>query len=90
VTLEILDYILPAELIAQEPLARREHSRLLVVGRDPFQIEHRHFFDLPELLAPNDLLVLNNTRVLHARLLGHRKKTGGQWGGLFLRTLPNG
>jgi S-adenosylmethionine:tRNA ribosyltransferase-isomerase len=90
VTSDILDYVLPAELIAQEPLAHRDHSRLLVVRREPFQVEHRHFFDLPELLAPNDLLVLNDTRVLHARLLGRRQKTGGQWEGLFLRTLPDG
>jgi S-adenosylmethionine:tRNA ribosyltransferase-isomerase len=90
VTSDILDYVLPADLIAQEPIEPRDHSRLLVVHRNPFRLEHRHFFDLPQLLSPGDLLVLNDTRVLHARVLGHRQKTGGRWEGLFLRSLPDG
>lgn len=79
-----LDYDLPHELIAQEPATERDHSRLLVVRRADGTLEHRTFSDLPELLAPGDLLVLNDTRVLPARLLGRRERTGGKWEGLFL------
>jgi S-adenosylmethionine:tRNA ribosyltransferase-isomerase len=86
----LFDYDLPPDLIAQEPLAPRDRSRLLVVRREPFCLEHHHFFDLPDLLAPGDLLVLNDTRVLPARVLGRRQKTGGRWEGLFLRTLADG
>lgn len=68
------DYELPAELIAQEPSPERGGSRLLVVrGAQP---EDRQFADLPGLLAPGDVLVLNSTRVRHARLLGHRPSGG--------------
>ncbi len=66
------DYTLPPELIAQEPLADRGASRLLVVERASGKFFDRAFADLPELLAPGDLLVLNNTRVIRARLFGHR------------------
>ena len=52
--------------------------------------EHRTFDELPVLLRPGDLLVRNNSRVIPARLLGHRVATGGKWEGLFLRELPNG
>jgi S-adenosylmethionine:tRNA ribosyltransferase-isomerase len=78
------DYKLPPHLIAQQPLAERESSRLLVVRRDTEAIEHRVFRDLPDLLAPGDLLVLNDTRVISARLVGRRARTGGHWEGLFL------
>jgi S-adenosylmethionine:tRNA ribosyltransferase-isomerase len=61
------DYHLPPELIASQPLADRAASRLLVIHRATGQLEHRHFQDLPQLLQPQDLLVLNNTRVLPAR-----------------------
>jgi S-adenosylmethionine:tRNA ribosyltransferase-isomerase len=84
------DFALPPELIAQEPVEPRDHSRLLVVRRDPFALEHRHFYDLPELLVPGDLLVLNDTRVVHARLVGRRRKTGGRWEGLFLSAGADG
>jgi S-adenosylmethionine:tRNA ribosyltransferase-isomerase len=79
-----LDYHLPPELIAQEPAAERDRSRLLVVCRSDATLEHRQFLDLPDLLDPGDLLVLNDTRVLPARLLGHRERTGGKWEGLYL------
>jgi S-adenosylmethionine:tRNA ribosyltransferase-isomerase len=79
-----LDYDLPSNLIAQEPVAERDHSRLLVVRRGAGAIEHHRFFELPDLLEPGDLLVLNDTRVLPARLLGRREKTGGKWEGLHL------
>ena len=80
-----LDYDLPPHLIAQEPAPRRDGARLLVATRaDGARADH-HFRDLPELLRPGDLLVLNDTRVLPARLLGRRERTGGKWEGLFLR-----
>ena len=68
---------LPAELIAQTPIERRDASRLLVLDKDSGAWEHRHFFDLPEYLRPGDCLILNNSRVLPARLLGQRLPGGG-------------
>lgn len=70
-------YDLPEELIAQTPLERRDGSRLMVLNKDTGEIEHRHFYDLPEYLRPGDCLILNNSRVLPARLLGHRLPGGG-------------
>ncbi|PYP61149.1 MAG: tRNA preQ1(34) S-adenosylmethionine ribosyltransferase-isomerase QueA, partial [Gemmatimonadetes bacterium] len=67
------DFHLPPEQIAQQPLARRDDSRLMVVVRARGTIEHRHFRDLPELIPGGDVLVLNRTRVLRARLLGVRR-----------------
>ena len=84
------DYDLPPALIAQEPCEPRDHARLLVVRRGTRAIEHRHFYDLPDMLDPGDLLVLNDTRVVPARLLGTRVRTGGKWEGLFLRELADG
>jgi len=78
------DYHLPEHLIAQHPAARRDEARLLVIRRDRGALEHRTFRDLPDLLAPGDLLVLNDTKVLPARLIGTREETGGKWEGLFL------
>jgi S-adenosylmethionine:tRNA ribosyltransferase-isomerase len=83
-TSDLLDYELPRELIAQEPLDDRDASRLLVIDREQGSIAHHHFRDLPNLLSRGDLLVLNDTRVLPARLIGKREKTGGKWEGLFL------
>src|SRR5262245_48511648 len=85
-----LDYDLPSHLIAQDPCSERDAARLMVVSRSERTIAHRHFRDLPDLLRPNDLLILNNTRVLAARLLGRRARTGGKWEGLFLRQTPDG
>lgn len=84
------DYRLPEHLIAQEPAEVRDESRLLVVNRASGEIQHQRFRDLPELLSPGDLVVLNDTRVLPARLIGRREKTGGKWEGLFLRQTPEG
>lgn len=78
------DFQLPRELIAQEPLPRRSDARLMVVSRQAGTIEHLHVRDLPDLLDPRDALVLNDTRVLPARLVGHRAETKGRWFGLFL------
>lgn len=80
------DYVLPDDLIAQEPLADRSAARLLCVRRSDNALAHRHVRDLPDLLAPGDLVVVNDTRVVPARLLGRRERTGGRWEGLFLRT----
>jgi S-adenosylmethionine:tRNA ribosyltransferase-isomerase len=87
---DLLDYDLPHHLIAQEPAADRDASRLLVVDRSTGRLSHHHFRDLPDLLNPGDLLVLNDTRVLPARLVGKRENTGGRWEGLFLRETPEG
>ncbi|MDD6678570.1 MAG: tRNA preQ1(34) S-adenosylmethionine ribosyltransferase-isomerase QueA [Firmicutes bacterium] len=81
-------YDLPQELIAQTPLEKRDNSRLMVMDRVTGQIAHRHFFDLPEYLRPGDCLVMNDSRVLPARLLGHRP-TGGAVEILLLRDLGN-
>jgi S-adenosylmethionine:tRNA ribosyltransferase-isomerase len=84
------DYELPTELIASHPAERRDQARLLVVHRDSGRIEHRSIADLPEYLRPGDALVLNDTRVLPARLFGVRTATGGKWEGLFLRLTDQG
>jgi S-adenosylmethionine:tRNA ribosyltransferase-isomerase len=81
---------LPPHLIAQEPCARRDQSRLLVVRRGGAVLAHQHFANLPAWLDGGDLLVLNDTRVLPARLAGRRERTGGGWEGLFLRQTPAG
>ena len=70
-------YDLPQELIAQTPLERRDTSRLMVLDPATQRIEHRHFYDLIDYLNPGDCLVMNDSRVLPARLLGKRMSTGG-------------
>lgn len=70
-------YDLPQELIAQTPLERRDGSRLLTLDKVTGAWEHRHFYDLPEYLHPGDCLILNDSRVLPARLLGQRLPGGG-------------
>lgn len=84
------DYELPAELIASEPTPDREAARLLRVDRSTESLSHGSIRDLPSLLSPGDCLVLNNTRVVPARLRGVREATGGKWEGLFLRRFENG
>ena len=63
-------YHLPEELIAQTPVTPRDHSRMLVYDRATSQVAHRHFYDLPQYLRAGDALVLNDTKVIPARLLG--------------------
>lgn len=70
-------YDLPEELIAQTPLERRDTSRLLTLNKLTGERAHMHFYDLPKLLRPGDCLVMNDSRVLPARLLGHREPGGG-------------
>jgi S-adenosylmethionine:tRNA ribosyltransferase-isomerase len=72
------DYDLPEERIAQQPLPQRDASKLLVLDRKSRTISHQTFRDLPDLLDPNDLLILNDTRVIPARIFGKKKKTGGR------------
>ena len=83
------DFALPADRIAQQPLARRDDSRLLVVRRASSAIEHRCFRDLVEFIAPGDALVLNTTKVFRARLLGKRA-SGADAEILLLRELRDG
>jgi S-adenosylmethionine:tRNA ribosyltransferase-isomerase len=68
------DFALPAELIAPRPLAQRDASRMLVLHRSSGQIEHRSFRNLPDYLQPGDIVVLNNSRVIKARLLSHDRR----------------
>ena len=70
------DYELPEELIAQTPVEPRDHSRLLVYRRKDGQIEHKHFYDIIDYLNPGDALVINETKVIPARLLGVKEDTG--------------
>ena len=81
-------YDLPEELIAQTPLEKRDTSRLLVLDRVTGGVTHRHFYDILDYLEPGDCLVMNDSRVLPARLLGHRP-TGGAVEVLLLRDLGN-
>ncbi len=71
------DYTLPDELIAQAPAEPRDSCRLLVLNREDGSLEHRHFTDVIDYLDPGDLLVANKTRVMPARLVGHKRGTGG-------------
>lgn len=81
------DYHLPEELIACEPTAERAAARMAVVRRGDATVEHRLFRQLPELLSPSDLMVLNNTRVFPARLRARREPSGGAIEFLLLREL---
>lgn len=85
-----LEYDLPPNLIAQQPTAERDRSRLLHVNRSRSELSHHCFSELSELLHPSDLLLLNNTRVLPARLFGRRERTGGKWEGLFIQESTSG
>jgi len=85
--LELFDYELPEELIAQEPIPERDLSRLLVLHRDTGEVEHRTFLDIVEYVQPGDMMVLNDTRVTAARLRGRKQPTGGAVEALLLRKL---
>lgn len=88
--LDHYDYDLPRHLIAQFPLPHRADARLMVVDRRSKSFAHKHVRDLPEILLPGDCLVLNDAKVLPARLVGRRAATGGHWEGLFLEASPEG
>jgi S-adenosylmethionine:tRNA ribosyltransferase-isomerase len=83
------DYYLPPELIAQTPIEPRDAARLLQLDRSSGAIEHHHFFDLPDLLRPGDLLVANESRVIPARIFAHKAGTGGAVEILLLRRMDD-
>ncbi|WP_027399304.1 tRNA preQ1(34) S-adenosylmethionine ribosyltransferase-isomerase QueA [Anaerovorax odorimutans] len=72
------DYYLPEELIAQHPADKRENSRLMVIHRDNGKLEHKHFYNILEYLNPGDCLVMNNSKVIPARLFGIKENTGAK------------
>ena len=71
-------YELPEELIAQHPIEPRDSARLMTLNRQTGETGHRHFYDIMEILQPGDCLILNNTRVLPARLYGTKEETGAR------------
>lgn len=81
------DYELPEERIAQTPIEPRNASRLMVLDPVEKSIDHRHFYDLKEYLEPGDTLIFNDTRVMPARLIGHRDQTGGRVEVFLLRRI---
>lgn len=81
------DFYLPEELIAQHPLKQRDSSRLMVLDKKTGEIEHKIFHDVINYLNPGDTLVLNNTRVLPARLIGEKEETGGKIEFLLLKRI---
>ncbi len=76
--LSTFDYDLPSSLIAQNPIEPRDHSRLMIVDRKSHQIEHKHFYDLPDYLEPGDVLLINETKVIASRMIGEKADTGGK------------
>lgn len=82
-------YDLPKELIAQTPIEPRDHSRMMILSRNDDTIEHKHFYDFIDYLNPGDCLILNNTRVLPARIYGIKKETGAIVEFLLLNNLGN-
>jgi len=84
-SLELYDFQLPRELIAQHPVEHRIDARLMLINRQTGTLEHFYVRDLPDLIEPGDALVLNNSKVIPARLTGTRTSTLGRWEGLFLR-----
>lgn len=89
-SVDAYDYELPRELIAQHPLDHRIDARLLLIDRKSGELTHHYVRDLPDLLNVGDALVLNNSKVIAARLVGKRTSTQGRWEGLYLRAADNG
>ena len=87
VTIDEFDYDLPEELIAQTPIEPRDYSRLLVLHRSGGRLEHRYFYNLIDYLNPGDLLVINDSKVIPARIFGTRAGTGGLVEVLLLKAL---
>ncbi len=82
-------YDLPKEQIAQTPIEPRDHSKMMVLHRDTDEIEHKHFYDILDYLNEKDCLILNDTRVLPARLYGIKEKTGAHVEFLLLNQKEN-
>ena len=85
--INLFDFYLPEELIAQTPAEKRDESRLLAVNLSNLTFEDRHFFDILDYLNPGDVLVRNNTKVIPARLLGIKEKTGAHCELLLLKQI---
>lgn len=83
--ISFFDYYLPKQLIAQEPIKPRDHSRLLILNRKTGKIEHQYFYDIINYLSPNDVLVFNNSKVVPARMFGKKTKTKGKVEILLIR-----
>ena len=83
------DYNLPPGLIAQTPSEPRDQARLLILRRESGTLEHRHFYEIAELLRPGDVLVMNDSRVIPARLHGHKKDTGARVEIMLLRRVED-
>lgn len=81
------DFYLPEELIAQHPLEKRDESRLMILDKKTGEIEHKKFYNIIDYLNEGDTLVLNNTRVLPARLIGEKENTGGKIEFLLLKRI---
>ena len=86
--INLFDFYLPEELIAQTPLKARDEARLMIIDREHQTIEHKKFFDLLDYLKPGDVLVRNNTKVIPARLIGVKEETGGKVEVLLLHEVP--
>lgn len=83
------DYYLPEQLIAQTPLEKRDFSRLLVMDKKSGEVEHKYFYDIVDYLNEGDVLVLNNSKVIPARIFGNRANSGGQIETLLLKAVSN-
>jgi S-adenosylmethionine:tRNA ribosyltransferase-isomerase len=84
--IEAFDYELPKELIAQHPTEQRAAARMMVIHRETGHIDHCQVRDLPQFIQPGDAVVVNDTKVIPARLIGYRSQTRGRWEGLYLKT----
>ena len=87
--INLFDFYLPEELIAQKPSDKRDHSRLLAINKDAKTYEDRHFYDILEYLRPGDVLVRNNTKVIPARLIGIKEITGAHCELLLLKQVED-
>lgn len=87
--INLFDFYLPEELIAQKPSDKRDHSRLLAINKDAKTYEDRHFYDILEYLRPEDVLVRNNTKVIPARLIGIKEITGAHCELLLLKQVED-
>ncbi len=83
------DYQLPADFIAQEPLTIRHNSKLMVLNKNTGKIQHKNFYQIVDLFQPEDLLVLNNSKVLPMRLFGQKKNTGGEIEALLINPISS-
>lgn len=85
--IELFDYDLPKELIAQTPLEKRDTSRLMVLNKNTGEVTHKHFYDIIDYLKPGDVLVRNNTKVIPARLFGTKEETNAHVEVLLLKNV---